>query len=135
MIVRIVAITMIEVVMSRKLLEGILENARAAYPKEVILLLRGRVKGDLTEITDIIIPPLATRGIGFSAFPLHMLPIDFSLVGVVHSHPSGVAEPSIGDLNNAFGRVAMIVAYPFLGEQDVTVFRRSGERVALRLLE
>lgn len=126
---------MTKVVMSRQLLEDILENARIAYPREVILLLRGRVKGDLTEITDIIIPPLATRGFGFSAFPLHMLPIDFSLIGVVHSHPSGVANPSTGDLNIAFGRIAMIVAYPFLGEQDVTIFNRSGEQIALRLLK
>jgi proteasome lid subunit RPN8/RPN11 len=125
----------VEVFVSRRLLETILENARTVYPREIILLLRGKAKKGRVEITDIIIPPLTTRGRGFSSFPTHMLPMDFSLIGSVHSHPSGNATPSVEDLNHFFGRVMMIVAYPFLGEENVAVYDRSGEQASLRLKE
>lgn len=124
-----------EVVISRRLLEIILENARATYPRETILLLRGKAGKGRIEITDLVIPPLATHGRGFAGFPSHMLPMDFSLMGTVHSHPSGVASPSTKDLNSSFGRIMMIVAYPFLERRNVAVFNRSGERLALRLTE
>lgn len=120
-------------VIGRQLLDIILQNARVAYPRETILLLRGKAKKNRLEITDIIIPPLATHGEGFSGFPTYMLPMDFSLVGSVHSHPSGNATPSVEDLNHYFGRVMMIVAYPFLGENNVAIYDRSGERATLTL--
>jgi proteasome lid subunit RPN8/RPN11 len=124
-----------DVVMSRKLLEAIFENARSVYPRETILLLRGKISKEKIEITDIIIPPLATHGRGFSGFPTYMLPMDFSLIGSVHSHPSGVAMPSVADLNRSFGRLIMIVASPFLGTENVAVYNRSGERFTLRLAD
>ena len=124
-----------DVVMSRNLLEAIFENARSVYPHETILLLRGKISREKIEITDIIIPPLATHGRGFSGFPTYMLPMDFSLIGSVHSHPSGLAIPSVADLNRSFGRVMMIVAYPFLEMENVAVYRRSGEPLALRLTD
>jgi len=34
-------------------------------------------------------------------------------VGIIHSHPSGSAEPSVTDLHNFFGLVSMIVKYPY----------------------
>lgn len=123
------------VAISRKLLTVILESARAVYPREAILLLRGKTKKGRTEITDIVIPPLATHGQRFSGFPAHMLPMDFSIIGSVHSHPSGVAHPSVEDLNHFYGSIMMILAHPFRGEEDVGVFNQSGERVPLALSE
>lgn len=120
---------------SRKLLDTILENARALHPRETILLLRGKAKRDRSEITDLIIPPFATRGRGFSGFPAYMLPMDFSLIGSVHSHPSGVLKPSLEDLNCSFGRIIMIVAYPFVGTENVAVYNHSGDKIPLKLSE
>ncbi len=120
---------------SRKLLDAIMENARALYPRETILLLRGKTRKHGIEITDLIIPPMATYGRGFAGFPLHMLPMDFSLVGSAHSHPSGVTRPSVEDLNRAFGRVIMIVAYPFQGKENVAVYNHSGEEITLKLTD
>jgi proteasome lid subunit RPN8/RPN11 len=124
-----------DVVMRRKLLEAIFENAKSVYPRETILLLRGKTSREKIEITDIIIPPLATHGKGFSGFPTYMLPMDFSLIGSVHSHPSGIKMPSVADLNRSFGRVMMIVAYPFLGTENVAVYNRSGEQFTLTLTD
>jgi proteasome lid subunit RPN8/RPN11 len=124
-----------EVVVSRKLLAVLLESARTVYPRETILLLRGKAKKGRVRITDIVIPPLATHGQRFSGFPTYMLPMDFSIIGSVHSHPSGVAQPSVEDLNHSYGMVMMILAYPFRGEEDVGVFSQSGKRVTLTVAE
>ena len=126
---------MSEVVINRKLLDAILDNARALHPQETILLLRGKAKRNRFEISDLVIPPLATRGRGFSSFPAYMLPMDFSLIGSVHSHPSGVLKPSLEDLNHSFGRIIMIVAYPFAGTENVAVYNHSGDRIMLKLSE
>jgi proteasome lid subunit RPN8/RPN11 len=123
-----------EVEISGKLIDIILENARAGFPQEKILLLRGKTKKGVIKITDVVIPPLATSGDGFSAFPASMLPMDFSIKGSVHSHPSGNLTPSIEDLNHFFGRVMMIVAHPFRRE-NVAVFNDAGENIGIRLVE
>lgn len=124
-----------EVVISRRLLDVILENAREMYPRETMLLLRGKSKKKRIEITDLVIPPLATHGKGFTTFRAHMLPMDLSLVGTFHSHPSGVAKPSVEDLNRSFGRIIMIAAYPFAGKEDVAVYNHSGEKIPLKPTE
>ena len=46
---------------------------------------------------------------------MHMLPIDFSVVGTVHSHPSYSFNPSEADLQlfQKHGKVHIISANPF----------------------
>ncbi len=124
-----------EVVTSRNLLNVIFENARIAYPREMVLLLRGETKRERVEITDIIIPPLAFSSSRSASFPASMLPMDLSLIGSVHSHPSGSPEPSIVDLNRAFGRIIMIVTYPFLRTENVAVYNRQGKKATFCITE
>jgi proteasome lid subunit RPN8/RPN11 len=50
-------------------------------------------------------------------------------VGTVHSHPSGNFMPSNTDLNYFFGRLLMIVAFPFLNEENVAIYDHNGERL------
>jgi proteasome lid subunit RPN8/RPN11 len=117
--------------MRRELLDTIFEGAKRLYPKESILLLRGRKTKNIIVVTDLLVPPLASYGRGFAHIPLHMMPMDFSVVGTVHSHPSGNFMPSSTDLNHFFGRVLMIVAFPFLSEKNVAIYGHSGERLIL----
>jgi proteasome lid subunit RPN8/RPN11 len=109
--------------------DSILTYALNAYPKEGILLLRGKAEKDQILISDVIIPPLATHGHGFSGFPNIMLPMDFSVMGVSHSHPSGSLHPSTHDLNHFYGRIMVITAYPFQSYNDIGVFKRDGSRL------
>jgi len=125
----------LKVSMSRVLLETIFEGAKRLYPKESILLLRGKRSKELIVITDLLVPPLASYGRGFAHIPLHMIPIDFSVVGTVHSHPSGNFRPSSTDLNHFFGRVLMIVAFPFLSEANVAIYDRNGGRLMLNVTD
>jgi len=118
---------------SREVLGVILENAKVLHPREAILLLRGKVSKDAIRISEVLVPPTATYGKGFASFPMHRMPIDFSIIGTAHSHPSGNLTPSIADLNRSMGRIIMIVAYPYLGEKNVAVYNRAGEKQALRV--
>lgn len=117
----------------QSVIDSILSYAKMAHPNEGILLLRGRTSKDRIAIEEVAIPPSATHGQGFASFPLSALPIDFSIVGVAHSHPTGVLEPSINDLNQFYGRVMVIVAYPYESESDVAVFDGEGRPVRYKI--
>ena len=109
--------------------DSVLSYALGAYPKEGILLLRGKSGKEGLLITDVVIPPLATHGHGFSGFSNMMLPMDLTVIGVAHSHPSGALRPSTHDLNHFYGKIMVITAYPFQTYNDTAVFNRSGNRI------
>jgi proteasome lid subunit RPN8/RPN11 len=115
------------VLIERTTLNNILGYAQMLHPREAILLLKGKVDKQRILVNDAEIPPLATHGNTFSTFPLHMLPIDFSIVGVAHSHPSGVLRPSVTDLNKFYGRIMIITAYPYKSEKNLAIFGREGK--------
>jgi len=121
--------------MSQELLDSIFEGAKRLYPRETILLLRGKKVKDALRIVDLVVPPLATYGHGFANYPLHLLPMDFSLVGTVHSHPSGNKTPSDVDFNHFCGRILMSVGYPYASQQDVAVYNSHGEKLPLEVNE
>ncbi len=113
--------------------ETVMSFAKEAYPNEAILLFRGRRDAEKVVLSEVVIPPLATHGDGFSSFNMHMLPADPSLMGVAHSHPSGVLRPSIQDLNMFYGRVMVIVAYPYLSVNNMAAFDNAGKRVKIEI--
>jgi proteasome lid subunit RPN8/RPN11 len=121
------------VLIDEELLQMILESARRLSPKETILVLRGKRKKGAVTVSDLVVPPLAAHGHSFATIPIHMLPIDFSVIGTAHSHPSGNLTPSSADLNHFFGNVLMIVGFPFKGEKNVAVYNRNGEKLNLQV--
>ena len=123
------------VVIDRELVNMILEGAKSLYPRESFLLLRGKKSKNTIKVTDLLVPPLANYGRGFAEVQLHRLPMDFSIVGTVHSHPSGNLKPSSTDLNHMIGRVLMIMGFPFADETNIAVYSRSGERLRLQVTE
>jgi proteasome lid subunit RPN8/RPN11 len=124
-----------EVLIVRTVVDSILSYAQMLHPREAILLLKGKVDKRRILVNDTWIPPLATHGNTFSAFPLHMLPMDFSIVGVAHSHPSGVLYPSITDLNKFYGWIMVIVAYPYRSEENLAMFDREGSRLEYKIVK
>ena len=99
----------------RECLDFILESAKSSYPNEFGGLLRVLNIGKKDTIGEIMILPGTVSGESHAIFKLHMLPIDFSIVGTVHSHPSPSFHPSGADvfLFRKFGKVHIVVAYPF----------------------
>jgi proteasome lid subunit RPN8/RPN11 len=113
-------------IIKRSVIDSILTYAKMAHPKESILILQGKAGGGKILIDNVIIPPLATHGRAFSGFPLSMLPSALSIMGVAHSHPSGVLAPSTHDLNHFYGRIMIITAYPYDSENDIRAFDGKG---------
>ena len=122
------------VLIERPVIDSILSYARMLHPREAILLLKGKVDKHRIVVNDTQIPPLATHGNTFSTFPLHMLPIDFSIVGVAHSHPSGALRPSVTDLNKVYGRIMVITAYPYRSEKNLAIFDREGKPLKFEVI-
>ena len=79
----------------RRTLKMILEASKSQYPEEFGAILRAK-KGVIHEL---ILLPGTVAGERSALFKLHMLPIDFTVVGTVHSHPSGAIFPSGADLD------------------------------------
>jgi len=104
-----------------------------AYPREGILLLRGRVRKGVAEVSSVMIPPAAVHGEGFSSFNWFMLPIDLSFIGVAHSHPSGHAVPSQQDLLHLAGRIMLIVGYPYVSSSSIRAYDSTGKELPLEV--
>ena len=122
----------LELKVKKELMEGLLVYSRDMHPREIILLLRGKVRED-TEVDEVIIPPSAIHGQGFSVFQPYMIPFDPSILGIVHSHPSGALKPSVYDLNHFYGRIMMIVAYPYQSVADIAIFNGKGQEISFTI--
>jgi len=98
----------------KECLEFILECAKSSYPNEFGGLLRADADEKHTIIETVILPGTIS-GEAHAIFKLHMLPIDFSIVGTAHSHPSPSFHPSEADvlLFRKYGKVHIVAAYPF----------------------
>lgn len=108
-----------------------LEVAKDNYPKEFAAMLRAR-DGVITEL--IFIP--GSIGADRSAtIPFYMKPVDFSIVGVIHSHPSPNTTPSQADiaLFSRSGDVHIILGYPYT-EYSWAAYDRMGNPIKLKII-
>ena len=98
----------------KECLEFILECAKSSYPKEFGGLLRVDSIKKYTIIETVILPGTVS-GDTHAIFRFNMLPIDFTIVGTAHSHPSVSFHPSDADLLlfRKYGKVHIVAAYPF----------------------
>ncbi|CAI9831445.1 MAG: Mov34/MPN/PAD-1 family protein [Nitrosopumilus sp.] len=116
----------------RDVMDSILSYCRIKHPNEGVLVLKGRSKRGLITVDGLVIPPFSESGPSFAGFPHSFLPFDLSYVGMVHSHPSGPAEPSLTDLHNFFGLVSVIVGFPY-EDGSVYAWDSGGRRLPLSI--
>ena len=116
---------------TRKTLRMILEASRDIYPREFGAILRA----EEGVITELLLIPGTVSGNRHAIFQIHMIPTDFAVVGTVHSHPSGVYEPSDEDLAlfNKFGGIHLIAGYPF-SESTWAAWTNKGQRIGLKVV-
>jgi proteasome lid subunit RPN8/RPN11 len=116
----------------RETLETILEASKSSYPNEFGAILRAEDK----VITEILLLPGTLSGERSALFKLHMLPIDFSVVGTAHSHPSGNFHPSGADLTlfQRFGFIHIITARPY-DENSWAAWDLGGNRIDLKVID
>ena len=119
---------------TRRCLKLILEASKSNYPREFGGLLRVDAASKDT-IAEIVLLPGTVSGESHAIFQLHMLPIDFSIIGTVHSHPSPVPRPSDADLHlfGKFGRVHIIVASPF-NEHSWKAYDYNGNDLEIKIV-
>lgn len=121
------------IVVRKEAAELLLETARATHPREMLMLLRGRGRGDDLRVDEVLFAPLSEHGEYSSSFRLDMLPLDFSIVGLAHSHPSGDPHPSDEDLTNFIGIVMLILTPPYLGVKDIHAYNWRGDMIQVVL--
>jgi len=95
----------------KKTLKLILEASKENYPREFSAILRAKAG----IIIEIMLLPGTVSGNKHAIMQLHMLPVDFSVVGTVHSHPSPNLNWSRQDLQffQKFGGIHIITCYPY----------------------
>ncbi len=115
----------------KELLEMIMESSRDMFPDEFAAFLRG--EGGV--IYELLMLPGTISGRRSATYQLYMKPIDFTVVGTVHSHPSGVTLPSDEDilLFSRTGDIHIIVGFPFR-MNDFSAYDRNGKRVELEVI-
>ena len=121
------------VTLTKDVRDSILSYCKMKHPNEAILILQGKSKKGVIGIDGLVIPPFSETGPTFAGFPHNFLPLDFSYVGIVHSHPSGSAEPSITDLHNFFGLISLIVKSPYEND-DIFAWTSNGESVKISII-
>ena len=120
-----------EIMIKYELIEGVLALCRNQHPREILGLLRME-KGVFSEF---ILPPGAlTSNISGVFFPSR-IPLDPSLEGTVHSHPSGNPNPSLGDLQGVFKikRFHIICAYPYNNLNCIKCFNGNGDEINFKI--
>jgi len=97
----------------RNCLDLIKESARSVFPNEFGGFLS--VGNNPQVIDEVVLLPGTISGDSHTIFRMHMAPVDPTIVGTVHSHPSPHAVPSRADrhLFERYGRVHIIIAQPF----------------------
>lgn len=99
---------------TRNCLNFIFESAKDSHPNEFGAMLR--VDDVLKDtISELVLLPGTISGSSHAIFKMHMKPVDFSIVGTVHSHPSPSPYPSGADLElfRKYGKVHIITATPY----------------------
>ncbi len=116
----------------RETIEMILEASRDVHPNEFGAILRA----EEGVITEIMLLPGTISGSRSAIFQLHMLPIDFTVVGTVHSHPSGAISPSGADIAffQKFGYIHIITGVPF-DKDSWRAFDLYGEPISLEVVD
>ncbi len=122
-----------KVLIQKDVVDSILSYCQMKHPNEGILILKGKSKNGEIKIDGLVIPPFNFTGPTFAGFPHSFLPFDMSYLGIVHSHPSGSAEPSIADSNNFFGLVSLIVKFPY-NDDSIFAWDSGGNSIPLSIV-
>ena len=121
--------------LKNSIIDALIESAKQSYPNETLLLMNGKIKkGEYIKVEEISLAPFTTYGASYVSFSAHHLPIGLDIVGIAHSHPNGNPTPSLTDLNNNFGVLLLLTAYPY-NRDEVRLYNRNGEIVKYDLFD
>ena len=119
------------IAITSKVLNMIFAASRDTHPLEFGCVLRA----DDGVITEVILVPGLISSERYAIFKRYNLPVDFSVVGSAHSHPTPNATPSDADLNlfQNTGSVHIIVGYPY-NVNSWKAYDREGTQITLKVI-
>lgn len=121
-----------EVLIKKELLEGIMAYCHDHHPREILGLLRT----DKGIVSEFILPPGAITSHDTGVFIPSRVPMDSSINGTVHSHPTGNPYPSQADINIFKSRrFHFIIGYPYNNFFCVKCFDQLGNELNFRVIE
>ncbi len=115
-------------------LDLIFACSKDVHPNEFGGLLR--VDDTLKDtITELMMLPGTIHGDSHAIFRLHMMPVDFSVVGTIHSHPGPSANPSKADLAlfSKHGKIHIISASPY-NSSSFKTYNQKGEEIKIKIV-
>ncbi|MFX1446313.1 MAG: hypothetical protein ACFFHV_23200 [Promethearchaeota archaeon] len=121
------------VIIKKGLLEGLLALSRDQYPREILCLLR--IHDGIAD--EFILPPGAVTSVNSGVLFPSRIPLDSSIEGTAHSHPSGNLHPSKGDLRGVFKKknFHFIIGYPYNSFSCVKCFDRNGNEIPFQIVK
>ena len=116
----------------RSVLELAAECAKDSLPQEFGAMLR--VEGDT--VTELALLPGTIQGDRHAIFQFQMMPVDRTLKGTLHSHPSPHPYPSDADfeLFEKHGAIHLILGAPF-GPDDWRCYDHTGVPTFLEVVD
>ncbi len=116
----------------RSVLQMAAECAKASFPQEFGCMLRLK---DGT-ITELILLPGTIQGDSHAIFQMHMLPVDRTINGTLHSHPDPHPYPSDDDfaLFEKYGTIHIIYGQPY-GPDDWRCYDHTGTPTHLDVVD
>jgi len=113
----------------KTLLEDLMDASKRYYPDEFMCFLAGDKKKKLVE--EFVLLP-NTSGRNFASIQESVIPLDSSIIGSVHSHPTGQARPSQAD-KKLFGRyeINLIIS---VGEGKIGFFDSHGNTLEASII-
>lgn len=126
---------MTRIQLTKTLADSLLAFSKDQYPNEMLVLLRAKKTKGVMLIHQVVFAPFMAGGRAASTFNPYQVPIDSSIVGTAHSHPSGNNHPSLQDLLHVYGSVMMIIAYPFMGAECIAVYDAHGTPLSWDLVD
>lgn len=112
-------------------LKLILSASRNSHPNE----FAGVLRAEKNIITEVLLLPGTFSSEKSAILRLHMMPIDSTACGTVHSHPTPNLNPSKADLAlfRKFGRIHIIAATPYM-EDSWNAYDHTGNPIRLKII-
>jgi len=114
----------------KSLLEDLMQSARNYYPDEFMCFLSGNRKKEVIE--EFVFLP-STNGKNFASISVNSIPIDDTIIGSVHSHPSGSVRPSNQD-KRLFSKYPVNIIIGTGQREVIAVYDNKGEPLKVKFL-
>ena len=122
-----------KILISREVIDNIVELANQTYPNEFIAFLEGKTKNKILMIKGL----LYQEYIANPSYAVYKFdpPLTSSIVGSVHSHPGPSNAPSKADLYSFSkkGMVHLIIKLPY-SENNIQAYDKNGNKIKFEVV-